>query len=115
MDIKRTSRDAATRVGLVGEMLGYLAKRRLWFIIPMVTVLLLVGLLAAAWLWSRNGYGYGMMGGYGFPWGMHGFGGRYPFGGMHTFGGGVLMLVFWAVVIGGGAWLLTGLARQGRG
>lgn len=78
-------------------------------------VLLLVGLLAAAWLWSRNGYGYGMMGGYGFPWGMHGFGGRYPFGGMHTFGGGVLMLVFWAVVIGGGAWLLTGLARQGRG
>lgn len=47
MDFKRTSRDAAARVGLVGEMLGYLAKRRLWFIIPMVTVLLLCGLLIA--------------------------------------------------------------------
>lgn len=45
MDIKRTTRDAGARVGLVGEMLGYLAKRRLWFIIPMVTVLLLCGLL----------------------------------------------------------------------
>ncbi|WP_423226322.1 DUF5989 family protein [Candidatus Amarolinea aalborgensis] len=45
MDIKRTTRDAGARVGLVGEMLGYLAKRRLWFIIPMVAVLLLFGLL----------------------------------------------------------------------
>jgi len=45
MDFKRTTRDAGARVGLVGEMLGYLAKRRLWFIIPMVAVLLLFGLL----------------------------------------------------------------------
>ncbi len=45
MDIKRTSRDAGARVGLVSEMLGYLAKRRLWFLIPMMTVLLLCGLL----------------------------------------------------------------------
>ncbi len=45
MDIKRTSRDAGARVSLVGEMLGYLAKRRLWFLIPMMTVLLLCGLL----------------------------------------------------------------------
>ena len=45
MDFKRTTRDAGARVGLVGEMLGYLAKRRLWFIIPMGAVLLLFGLL----------------------------------------------------------------------
>ncbi len=47
MDIKRTARDAGARVGLVGEMLDYLARRRLWFIIPMVAVLLLCGLLFA--------------------------------------------------------------------
>ncbi len=70
-----------------------------------VVALLLVGLLAVVWLWSQNGYG--MMGGYGFPWGMRGF------GGMHTFSGGVWMLVFSAVVLGGGIWLLSGLARQG--
>lgn len=45
MDIKRTSRDAGARVSLVSEMLSYLAKRRLWFLIPMMTVLLLCGLL----------------------------------------------------------------------
>jgi putative membrane protein len=68
-------------------------------------VLLLVGGLACVWLWGgRNvGYGYGMygmMGGYGLPWGMHGF------------GGGILMFLFWALILGGGAWLLVGALRR---
>lgn len=47
MDIKRTTRDAGARVSLVSEMMGYLTKRRLWFLIPMMVVLLMCGLLIA--------------------------------------------------------------------
>ncbi len=40
-------------------------------------------------------------GSYGSPWGMH------------TFGGGIFMFLFWAVIIGGIALLVVGLARRG--
>ncbi len=38
-------RTAQQRVGIVGELLGYLWRRKLWWMIPMVTVLALFGLL----------------------------------------------------------------------
>jgi hypothetical protein len=38
-------RTARHRVGIVGELLAYLWRRRLWWMIPMVTVLALFGLL----------------------------------------------------------------------
>lgn len=38
-------RSMASNLGVVGELLAYLWKRRLWWLIPMVTVLLLFGLL----------------------------------------------------------------------
>jgi hypothetical protein len=34
-----------TNVGIVGEFLSFLWERKLWWLIPMVTVLLLMGLL----------------------------------------------------------------------
>ncbi|MBN1139412.1 MAG: SHOCT domain-containing protein [Anaerolineae bacterium] len=40
------------------------------------------------------------MGNYGSTWGMH------------TFGGGILMFLFWGLIVGGIALLLAGLARQ---
>jgi hypothetical protein len=36
---------AAARLGVVGLMLAYLWKRKLWWLMPIVTVLLLFGLL----------------------------------------------------------------------
>ena len=42
-------------------------------------------------------------GNYGSPWGMH------------TFGGGILMFLFWGVIIGGIALLVVGLARHRYG
>jgi putative membrane protein len=45
--------------------------------------------------------GFGVTGSYGFPWGMH------------TFGGGIVMFLFWGVIIGGIALLVAILARQG--
>lgn len=69
-----------------------------------------LALLAGGWLlgsrlWGAtcSGYGWGMMNGYGSPWGMH------------TFGGGILMFLFWIVIVGGIALLVAGLARQGTG
>jgi hypothetical protein len=44
MRIVRTTR---ARFGVVGELLGFLWKRKLWWLIPMVAVLLLFGLLLA--------------------------------------------------------------------
>jgi len=38
----RTARD---RVSIVGELLAYLWRRKLWWMIPMVTILVLFGLL----------------------------------------------------------------------
>ncbi len=70
--------------------------------------LALVALLGGGWLLGNQLWGVGCwqagpgaMGGYGFPWGMH------------TFGGGILMFLFWVVIIGGIALLVVGLARQG--
>jgi cellulose synthase/poly-beta-1,6-N-acetylglucosamine synthase-like glycosyltransferase len=38
-------RQMMTNIGVAGEVLVYLWQRRRWWLIPMVTVLLLVGLL----------------------------------------------------------------------
>jgi putative membrane protein len=68
-----------------------------------LAVLLGGGWLLGSQLWSQGccQYGFGMTGSYGSPWGMH------------TFGGGILMVLFWGVIIGGIALLVAGLARQG--
>jgi putative membrane protein len=65
-----------------------------------VAGLLIAALGVGAWLWSRASYGYGygcgmygMMGGYGLPW-------------------GILMWIFWGLVLGGGVWLFAGFFRQ---
>jgi hypothetical protein len=34
-----------TNLGIVGEILGFLWERKLWWLIPMVTVLIIFGLL----------------------------------------------------------------------
>jgi len=36
---------ASRRVGIVGELLTYMWRRKLWWMIPMVTILALFGLL----------------------------------------------------------------------
>lgn len=41
----RTLRSVRARFGVLGELLGFLWKRKLWWLIPMVGVLLLFGLL----------------------------------------------------------------------
>jgi hypothetical protein len=38
-------RAAARRVGIMGELMGFLWERKLWWLIPMVSVLLLLGAL----------------------------------------------------------------------
>ena len=38
-------RSMGSNVGIVGELLSFLWKRKLWWLIPMVAVLLLFGLL----------------------------------------------------------------------
>jgi Family of unknown function (DUF5989) len=38
-------RAAARRVGIMGELMGFLWERKLWWLIPMVSVLLLFGAL----------------------------------------------------------------------
>lgn len=38
-------REVAGRASIAGELLGYLWRRKLWWMIPMVTVLALFGLL----------------------------------------------------------------------
>ena len=70
--------------------------------------LALIALLGGGWLlgsqlWSQGccQSGFGMMGNYGSSLGMH------------TFGGGILMFLFWGLIIGGIALLVAGLARQG--
>jgi putative membrane protein len=68
-----------------------------------LAVLLGGGWLLGSQVWARGccQSGFGMTGIYGSPWGMH------------TFGGGILMFLFWGVIIGGVALLVVGLARQG--
>ena len=43
--MKNFFRSMTSNVGIVGELLNFLWKRKLWWLIPMVTVLLLFGLL----------------------------------------------------------------------
>lgn len=38
-------RGMSTNLGVVGEILAYLWKRKLWWLIPMVVILLIFGLL----------------------------------------------------------------------
>ncbi|MGD2205479.1 MAG: SHOCT domain-containing protein [Anaerolineae bacterium] len=77
-------------------------------IIVIGITLAVVALLGGGWLlgsqlWGAGCWqsGFGMRGGYGSPWGMH------------TFGGGILMFLFWGVVLGGIALLVASLVRQG--
>lgn len=41
----KTIRRAGARVAIVGELLAYLWRRKLWWMIPMVTILALFGLV----------------------------------------------------------------------
>ncbi len=41
----RLIRSMAANFGTAGELLGYLWQRKLWWLVPMVTVLLVFGLL----------------------------------------------------------------------
>lgn len=43
--MKNFLRTMASNLGVVGELLGFLWQRKLWWLIPMMTVLLLFGLL----------------------------------------------------------------------
>lgn len=43
--MKAFVRSMITRLGIAGEVLSFLWQRKLWWLIPMVTVLLLLGLL----------------------------------------------------------------------
>jgi len=71
-------------------------------IVLAIIVLLGGGWLLGSQLWNDGccQSGFGMMGN-GSSWGMH------------TFGGGILMFLFWGLLIGGIALLVAGLARQG--
>ena len=43
--MKKIFRSMTSNVGIVGQLLNFLWQRKLWWLIPMVTVLLLFGLL----------------------------------------------------------------------
>lgn len=43
--MKAFLRSMKSNLGVVGELLGFLWERRLWWLIPMVTMLLIFGLL----------------------------------------------------------------------
>jgi hypothetical protein len=43
--MKKFFRSMSSNVGIVGQLLNFLWQRKLWWLIPMVTVLLLFGLL----------------------------------------------------------------------
>ena len=43
--MKKFFRSMSSNVGIVGQLLSFLWQRKLWWLIPMVTVLLLFGLL----------------------------------------------------------------------
>ena len=66
----------------------------------------LVALVGGGWLLGGQVWGggcrqpgWGMMDDYGSPWGMH------------TWSGGILMFLFWALIIGGVVLLVVGLTR----
>jgi hypothetical protein len=41
----KSIRGTARRVGVMGELLRFMAERKLWWLMPMVVLLLLVGIL----------------------------------------------------------------------
>ena len=43
--IARFFKNMSTNMGILSEFMGFLWQRKLWWIIPMVTVLLIVGIL----------------------------------------------------------------------
>ena len=76
-------------------------------IIGIGIALALAVLLGGGWLLGSQVWGggccesgFGMRGNHGSPWGMH------------PFGGGILMFLFWGVIIGGIVLLVIGLARR---
>jgi len=62
--------------------------------IAVLVILMLVAGMLVPLLYGR-GYGWGMMGGFGFP----------------MMGMGLGMLVFWVLIIAGGVWLVQSLSR----
>jgi hypothetical protein len=44
-NMKNFFRGMASNLGVVGELLGFMWQRKLWWLIPMVTLLLIFGLL----------------------------------------------------------------------
>lgn len=77
-----------------------------WIILGIVTAVAL--LLGGIWLGYTGAFGYG-------SWGM--MGGRNMMGGywgspMMGFAGGLGMLMFWALVIGGIVWLVATVSRS---
>ena len=67
-------------------------------------VLLVVALFVGAMMSGRTGYGMG-------PGMMAGF--RQPFG-AHMFGGWIVMVLFWLLVLGGLALVVSHFVRQGQ-
>jgi hypothetical protein len=53
--VRQFFKNLTTNLGVVGDFLGFLWQRKLWWLIPMVTVLLLFGLLLI--LASSSGVG----------------------------------------------------------
>ena len=45
MAVKQFFKNLSTNLGVVGEFFGFLWERKLWWLIPMVTVLVLFGIL----------------------------------------------------------------------
>lgn len=43
--MKKYAKTAKSRLGIISELLGFLWERRLWWLIPMVAVLVTMGLL----------------------------------------------------------------------
>jgi hypothetical protein len=43
--MKNFFRGMASNLGVVGELLGFMWQRKLWWLIPMITLLLIFGLL----------------------------------------------------------------------
>jgi len=78
-----------------------------WVIVIGVAVLVILGLVSS--LLIPFGYGRGF-GGYG--WGMMGPGMMGGFGGFgFPFMGGIWMILFWVLIIGGVVWLVQSLSR----
>ncbi len=45
--MKAAFRDLGLRIGIAGELLAFLWRRKMWWLLPLVTVLTMLGLLLA--------------------------------------------------------------------